>query len=97
MDGQVPSERKKYPKFYEKLPSWQVHLSKTIRFRNHEKVRALSSYCVTICVCIYICERLKQVKSHMMVEYGELRSFLADKYPECRRVAVPQRRKEEID
>nr|CAG4648655.1 EOG090X0689 [Polyphemus pediculus] len=60
MNGKVPSQKKKPPPFYYDSPSWKNHLSKTVRFRNHE-----------------------QVRTNMRVEYGEIRSFLTDKYPEC--------------
>lgn len=62
MEGKVPSQKKKYPLFYKTTPSWKVHLSKTVRFRNHDKVRV-----------------------NLVSEYGEIRSFLADEFPECRR------------
>lgn len=39
LDGKVILQRKKFPPFYTKLPGWQTHLKKTLRFRNHENVR----------------------------------------------------------
>ncbi|XP_073973918.1 mitochondrial ribosomal protein S5 [Rhodnius prolixus] len=39
LDGRVILQRKKFPPFYTKLPGWQTHLKKTLRFRNHENVR----------------------------------------------------------
>jgi len=72
MEGKVPSEKKKYPLFYKKTPSWQVHLSKTVRFRNHDKVRV-----------------------NLVSEYGEVRSFLADEFPECRRTKFVKMKAEE--
>nr|CAG4640858.1 EOG090X0689 [Eulimnadia texana] len=41
MDGKVPLKKKKFPNFYELLPSWENHLSKTLRFRNQSKVRTV--------------------------------------------------------
>lgn len=35
------------------------------------------------------------VRRYMIKEYGEIRSFLADKYPECRPQRVPPKKKEE--
>jgi len=72
MDGKVPTEKKKLPLFYMKTPSWQVHLSKTVRFRNHNQVRV-----------------------NLVSEYGEVRSFLADEFPECRRTKFVKTRAEE--
>nr|CAG4642510.1 EOG090X0689 [Evadne anonyx] len=74
MEGKVPSQKKKYPLFFKKLPSWQVHLSKTVRFRNHN-----------------------QVRTNLVSEYGEVRSFLADKYPECRKIKYVKQKAEEDD
>nr|CAG4644790.1 EOG090X0689 [Leptodora kindtii] len=72
MNGRVPTVKRKVPKFFERLPSWQVHLSKTLRFRNH-----------------------KDVRTELLSEYGEVRSFLADKYPECRRTKFVKKREED--
>ena len=44
MEGKVPSQKKKYPLFYKTTPSWKVHLSKTVRFRNHDKVMLVQSF-----------------------------------------------------
>nr|CAG4637008.1 EOG090X0689 [Ceriodaphnia reticulata] len=70
-DGKVASKQKKKPLFYQSYPSWQVHLSKTERFRNQEKVRV-----------------------DLLVEHGEVRSFLADKYPECRQSEFSRKKEE---
>ncbi|KAG8238114.1 hypothetical protein J437_LFUL012725 [Ladona fulva] len=51
LDGKVRLQKKKFPKFYTLLPSYQKHL--------------------------------KHIRLQLRVEYGEVRSFLADKYPEC--------------
>lgn len=32
-----------------------------------------------------------EVRKNLIAEYGELRSFLADKYPECRQTKRPKR------
>ncbi|KAK9502570.1 hypothetical protein O3M35_011321 [Rhynocoris fuscipes] len=39
LGGKVILKRKKFPPFYTKLPGWQTHLKKTLRFRNHDQVR----------------------------------------------------------
>lgn len=39
MKGKVVLKKKKFPPFYTKLPGWELHLKKTLRFRNQEKVR----------------------------------------------------------
>nr|CAD7199852.1 unnamed protein product [Timema douglasi] len=61
LGDRVVLKRKKFPPFYTKLPSWENHLMKMEKIRNHDKVRL-----------------------HMLAEYGEIRSFLTEKYPECR-------------
>ncbi|KAK2705181.1 small ribosomal subunit protein uS5m-like isoform X2 [Artemia franciscana] len=64
MNGKVPLEKRKFPKFYQigvHEKRWNVHLSKTVPFRNMDSVR-----------------------TRIRAEYGELRSFLMDKFPECR-------------
>ena len=73
MGNKVKSAKKRHLKFFQKLPSWQVHLSKTQRFRNHEKV-----------------------KFNMKAEYGEIRSFLAEKYPECRNQKIVKQKEEDL-
>nr|CAG4650973.1 EOG090X0689 [Simocephalus serrulatus] len=70
-DGKVASKPKKKVPFYQALPSWQNHLSKTERFRNHGQVRV-----------------------NLLVEHGEVRSFLADRYPECRQSEFSRKKEE---
>ncbi|RXG72748.1 28S ribosomal protein S5, mitochondrial [Armadillidium vulgare] len=39
MGGKVEIERKKFVPFYERLPSWEIHLKKVLKSRNHEKIQ----------------------------------------------------------
>ncbi|KAF4529545.1 hypothetical protein B566_EDAN014391 [Ephemera danica] len=39
MGGKLVLKRKKWPAFYTRLPSWQIHLKKTEWRRNHDQVR----------------------------------------------------------
>lgn len=59
MNDRVIFKRKKFPHFYETLPSYAIYLKKQEKYRNHEKIRL-----------------------NLKVEYGEVKSFLTDKYPE---------------
>ncbi|XP_049877987.1 28S ribosomal protein S5, mitochondrial [Pectinophora gossypiella] len=59
MNDRVILKKKKFPRFYESMPHYQIYLKKYERYRNHEKIRL-----------------------NMKVEYGEVKSFLTDKYPE---------------
>lgn len=38
-NGRVKLQKRKFAPWYTKLDSWQYHLKKTERFRNHEEVR----------------------------------------------------------
>ncbi|KAB7498447.1 28S ribosomal protein S5, mitochondrial [Armadillidium nasatum] len=60
MGGKVEIERKKFVPFYERLPSWETHLKKVLKNRNHEKI-----------------------ERQLELEYGQVQSFLTEKYPEC--------------
>ncbi|KAJ8977474.1 hypothetical protein NQ317_001756 [Molorchus minor] len=35
------------------------------------------------------------VRNYLIAEYGEIRSFLADKYPECKQYRLPKNEEEE--
>ncbi|XP_045452850.1 28S ribosomal protein S5, mitochondrial [Melitaea cinxia] len=59
MNDKVIYRRKKFPRFYETIPNYEIYLKKYEKFRNHEKIRL-----------------------NLKVEYGEVKSFLTDKYPE---------------
>ncbi|XP_068619071.1 small ribosomal subunit protein uS5m [Battus philenor] len=59
MNDKVILKRKKFPKFYETMPHYDIYLKKFERYRNHEKIRL-----------------------NLKTEYGEVKSFLNDKYPE---------------
>ncbi|XP_047537274.1 28S ribosomal protein S5, mitochondrial [Vanessa atalanta] len=59
MNDRVIFRRKKFPRFYETMPHYEIFLKKYEKFRNHEKIRL-----------------------NLKVEYGEIKSFLTDKYPE---------------
>ncbi|CAH2094706.1 unnamed protein product [Euphydryas editha] len=63
MNDRVIFRRKKFPRFYETMPHYQIYLKKYEKFRNHEKIRL-----------------------NLKVEYGEIKSFLNDKYPEEKEV-----------
>ena len=39
MDGKLELVRPKRSRFYTRLPGWQTHLRKTLRFRNHDKYK----------------------------------------------------------
>jgi len=39
MDGKVELKRKNYPPGYTLLPSWNIHLKKLAKYRNHDKIR----------------------------------------------------------
>ena len=71
-EGKVVTKKKKFRMISETDPSWLNHLSKTERFRNHEKVRL-----------------------NLLAQYGEVRSFLFDKYPECRQIKFVKKKEEE--
>lgn len=66
LDGRIILKRKKFQPFYTKFRSWDIHLKKQEKFRNHH-----------------------QVKLDMIANHGEIRSFLTDKYPECRPFKMP--------
>ncbi|XP_041969398.1 28S ribosomal protein S5, mitochondrial [Aricia agestis] len=59
LNDRVILKRKKFPRFYESMPSYQIYLKKYEKYRNHEKIRL-----------------------NLRAEYGEIKSFLNDKYPE---------------
>ncbi|XP_063628069.1 small ribosomal subunit protein uS5m [Cydia splendana] len=59
MNDKVILRKKKFPRFYETMPHYEIFLKKYEKFRNHEKIR-----------------------KNLKVEYGEVKSFLTDKYPE---------------
>ncbi|XP_034834081.1 small ribosomal subunit protein uS5m [Maniola hyperantus] len=59
MNDRVILKRKKFPRFYETMPHYQIYLKKYEKYRNHEKIRL-----------------------NLKTEYGEVKSFLNDKYPE---------------
>lgn len=59
MNDKVILRKKKFPPFYERLPSYKIYLKKYEKYRNHEKIRL-----------------------NLKVEYGEVKSFLNEKYPE---------------
>ncbi|CAG4954283.1 unnamed protein product [Parnassius apollo] len=59
MNDKVILKKKKFPRFYETMPHYDIFLKKFERYRNHEKIRL-----------------------NLKVEYGEVKSFLNDKYPE---------------
>ncbi|XP_033339203.2 mitochondrial ribosomal protein S5 [Megalopta genalis] len=61
MGGKMVLKKKRPPPFYTKLPSYENHLRKMERRRDHDNVRI----------------RLK-------AEYGDICSFLTEKYPEAR-------------
>ena len=58
LNDRVILQRKKFPRFYEKMPHYEIYLKKYEKFRNHEKIRL-----------------------NLKTEYGEVKSFLTDKYP----------------
>nr|CAG4649329.1 EOG090X0689 [Scapholeberis mucronata] len=70
-NGKVVNQKKQRPHYYQTLPSWQNHLSKTERFRNRDQVRV-----------------------DLLSQYGEVRSFLAEKYPECRQSEFSRKKEE---
>ncbi|XP_014288372.1 small ribosomal subunit protein uS5m [Halyomorpha halys] len=39
MKGKVVLQKKKFTPFYKKLPGWELHLKKTLKYRNQDKVR----------------------------------------------------------
>lgn len=59
MNDKVILQKKKFPRFYETMPHYEIYLKKYEKFRNHEIIR-----------------------HNLKVEYGEVKSFLSDKYPE---------------
>ncbi|KAG7297835.1 hypothetical protein JYU34_018578 [Plutella xylostella] len=59
MNDRLILMKKKYPRFYEKMPHYKIFLRKYEKYRNHAKIR-----------------------QDLKVEYGEVKSFLTDKYPE---------------
>lgn len=59
MNDKVVLRKKKFPRFYETMPHYQIYLKKYEKRRNHEKIR-----------------------HDLKVEYGEVKSFLTEKYPE---------------
>lgn len=59
MNDRVILKRKKFPRFYETMPHYEIFLKKYEKYRNHEKIRL-----------------------NLKTEYGEIKSFLNDKYPE---------------
>ncbi|XP_018324337.1 28S ribosomal protein S5, mitochondrial [Agrilus planipennis] len=69
-DGRIVLKRKKFPIFYTKHKSWEVHLKKQEYLRNLDKTQ-----------------------TYLRAEYGELKSFLTEKYPECRPHKVPPKEK----
>nr|CAD7454150.1 unnamed protein product [Timema tahoe] len=74
LGDRVVLKRKKFPPFYTKLPSWENHLMKMEKIRNHDKVRL-----------------------HLLAEYGEVRSFLTEKYSECRPAKFQKHRTPETE
>ncbi|OWR43990.1 mitochondrial ribosomal protein S5 isoform 2 [Danaus plexippus plexippus] len=59
MNDRVILKRKKFPRFYETMPHYEIYLKKYEKYRNHERIRL-----------------------NLKTEYGEVKSFLTDKYPE---------------
>ncbi|XP_072929776.1 small ribosomal subunit protein uS5m [Epargyreus clarus] len=59
MNDRVILKKKKWPRFYEKMPHYTIFLKKYEKYRNHESIRL-----------------------NLKAEYGEVKSFLNDKYPE---------------
>lgn len=59
MNDKIILRKKKFPRFYERMPHYKIYLKKYEKYRNHEKIRL-----------------------NLKVEYGEVKSFLTDKYPE---------------
>lgn len=59
LNDKVILKRKKFPRFYETMPHYEIYLKKFEKRRNHEKIRL-----------------------NLKIEYGEVKSFLNDKYPE---------------
>ncbi|CAH2245082.1 28S ribosomal protein S5, mitochondrial [Pararge aegeria] len=59
MNDRIILRRKKFPRFYETMPHYEIYLKKYEKYRNHEKIRL-----------------------NLKTEYGEVKSFLNDKYPE---------------
>ncbi|CAH2045151.1 unnamed protein product, partial [Iphiclides podalirius] len=61
MNDKVMLRRKKFPRFYQTMPHYDIYLKKFERYRNHEKIR-----------------------HNLKTEYGTVKSFLNDKYPEAK-------------
>ncbi|XP_023935973.1 28S ribosomal protein S5, mitochondrial [Bicyclus anynana] len=59
MNDRVILRRKKFPRFFQTMPHYEIYLKKYEKYRNHEKIRL-----------------------NLKAEYGEIKSFLNDKYPE---------------
>ncbi|XP_050675023.1 28S ribosomal protein S5, mitochondrial-like [Leptidea sinapis] len=59
MNDRIILKKKKFPRFYQTMPHYEVFLKKYEKYRNHEKIRL-----------------------DLKVEYGDIKSFLTDKYPE---------------
>lgn len=72
LDDRIIYRKKKRPPFYSKYRSYQIHLWRQEKLRNHDKI-----------------------KLDMLVHYGEYRSFLTDKYPECRPARLPPKKKDD--
>lgn len=85
LGGKVTLEKKKWPPFYQALPSWETHLKKTLYRRNLDGVSQNYFTKLPIRIHIFYNVIMFQVKIRLLAQYGELRSFLTDKYPECRR------------
>ncbi|XP_075222075.1 mitochondrial ribosomal protein S5 [Lycorma delicatula] len=61
LENRVRLQKKKWPPFYTKLPSYENYLLKTERRRSHAKTGL-----------------------QLRIQYGQLQSFLYEKYPECK-------------
>lgn len=59
MNDKVILKKKKFPRFYELMPHYEIYLKKYEKYRNHEQIRL-----------------------NLKTEFGEVKSFLNDKYPE---------------
>lgn len=53
MDGRVVLQRKKFPKFYTKLPGWEKHIKQTHRFRNHSDVSSIKLKAIHFITQVY--------------------------------------------
>lgn len=72
MDGRIVLKKKKYPPFFTKLPSYQIHLKKLERLRHFDETRI-----------------------NLLAEYGQLHSFLTDKYPEAQLLSKRKSQKDD--